>query len=42
MNLKKFYQPTKRVEAQSAGGGGPLQVAHCVHVGHMFTTGCLP
>lgn len=38
----EFSQPTKGVEAQSAGGSGPLQVAHYVHVGHVFTTGCLP
>lgn len=38
----EFSQPTKGAEGQSAGGSGPLQVAHRVHVGHVFTTGCLP
>lgn len=37
-----FYQPTESVKAESAGGSGPLHVTHRVHVGHMFTTGCLP
>lgn len=41
-NKKTSSEPTKGVKTQSAGVGGPLQVAHCVHVGHMFTTGCLP
>lgn len=39
---KGFYQPTESVKAQCAGGSGPLHVAHCVHVGHMFPTGSLP
>lgn len=38
----RFCQPTEGAEAESAGGRGPLHVAHCVHVGHMFTTRCLP
>lgn len=37
-----FCQPTESVKAESAGGSGPLHVTHGVHVGHMFTTGCLP
>lgn len=37
-----FFKPTKSAEAQGAGGRGPLNVAHRVHVGHMFATRCLP
>lgn len=42
VRMDRHPGPTEGVEGQGAGVGGPLKVTHRFHVGHMFSTRCLP